>query len=270
MHHDANGLALSTGSAAAAALFDDLVDGYLGYRADLAPRLAAVLGGGPGIRACPLLRRLPRLARLLARLHARPPPPPPPRRAGTRRSRRRASRRMSPRWRPGSPGELDRAVAIWEQHPGRSSARHPGLPARAFRAISGSAGRTTMLASVRARAAALEPRAAGLWQRSSPAAASRIEECGNYAEAEAAGRAAIELDPGDLWAAHGVAHVLEMQGRRGEGIAWIDGLRAALGGRQQHAASSVVAPRRCITWSARVRRGAGAVRHRLPRPRRAR
>ena len=51
-----------------------------------------------------------------------------------------------------------------------------------------------------------------------------LEECGQYAAAEPAGRRAIELDPGDMWAAHAVAHIMEMQGRRGEGIAWLSGL----------------------------------------------
>ena len=47
------------------------------------------------------------------------------------------------------------------------------------------------------------------------------EEAGLYTTAEAYGRAAIEADPADLWAAHAVAHVFEMQGRRAEGTAWV-------------------------------------------------
>jgi tetratricopeptide (TPR) repeat protein len=51
-----------------------------------------------------------------------------------------------------------------------------------------------------------------------------LEEAGDYAAAERAGRRAIEINPADVWAAHAVAHVFEMQDRQREGIAWIDGL----------------------------------------------
>lgn len=48
-----------------------------------------------------------------------------------------------------------------------------------------------------------------------------LEETGDYARAEACGRRAIELEPGDGWAQHAVAHVMEMQSRQAEGIDWM-------------------------------------------------
>jgi hypothetical protein len=48
-----------------------------------------------------------------------------------------------------------------------------------------------------------------------------LEETGDYAAAEAAGREAVGLERRDAWARHAVAHVLEMQGRTGDGIAWL-------------------------------------------------
>ncbi len=52
-----------------------------------------------------------------------------------------------------------------------------------------------------------------------------LEETHRYEEAERLGREAVEIDPADVWGAHAVAHVLIMQGRHGEGIAWLDGLK---------------------------------------------
>lgn len=48
-----------------------------------------------------------------------------------------------------------------------------------------------------------------------------LEEAGDYAQAEAVGKEAIERDPLDCWAHHAVAHVLEMQGRAEDGIQWM-------------------------------------------------
>jgi len=47
-----------------------------------------------------------------------------------------------------------------------------------------------------------------------------LEETGAYERAEVAGRRAVELEPGDAWAWHAVAHCMEMQGRPEDGIAW--------------------------------------------------
>ncbi len=48
-----------------------------------------------------------------------------------------------------------------------------------------------------------------------------LEESGDYQAAERAGRLAVEKDPADAWSVHAVAHVLEMQDRRRDGIAWL-------------------------------------------------
>ncbi len=48
-----------------------------------------------------------------------------------------------------------------------------------------------------------------------------LEEMADYVAAERAGRRAVELEPRDGWAQHAVAHVLEMQGRQRDGIAWM-------------------------------------------------
>lgn len=48
-----------------------------------------------------------------------------------------------------------------------------------------------------------------------------LEEAGDYARAEDAGRRALDLEPLDGWAHHAVAHVMEMQGRAQDGIGWM-------------------------------------------------
>jgi tetratricopeptide (TPR) repeat protein len=48
-----------------------------------------------------------------------------------------------------------------------------------------------------------------------------LEEAGDYARAEEAGRRAIAMEPLDCWAHHAVAHVMEMQGRAEDGIGWM-------------------------------------------------
>jgi tetratricopeptide (TPR) repeat protein len=58
-----------------------------------------------------------------------------------------------------------------------------------------------------------------------------LEECGEYEEAEKAGKAAVDLNPGDLWAVHAVAHVFEMQSRLTEGLDWLTQLSPAWAGR---------------------------------------
>lgn len=53
-----------------------------------------------------------------------------------------------------------------------------------------------------------------------------LEECGSYGLAEEAGRHALDLNAADCWAQHAIAHVLEMQARQAEGIAFMESRQA--------------------------------------------
>ncbi len=48
-----------------------------------------------------------------------------------------------------------------------------------------------------------------------------LEESADYARAEEVGRESLDREPLECWAHHAVAHVLEMQGRAHEGLAWM-------------------------------------------------
>ena len=48
-----------------------------------------------------------------------------------------------------------------------------------------------------------------------------LEECADYRRAERYGREAVSLEPRDGWAHHAVAHVMEMEARVCDGLAWL-------------------------------------------------
>jgi hypothetical protein len=59
------------------------------------------------------------------------------------------------------------------------------------------------------------------------------EEAGDYDLADRFGREAIEIDPCDCWGAHAIAHVLVMQGKVDDGVAWLEGLSGNWDGANQ-------------------------------------
>jgi tetratricopeptide (TPR) repeat protein len=220
MHHDIHGLPISTGSEGAAA-FDRALMGYLKYRADAGERLAQVFtaDGEFGLAHC-----LKGYFAMLSYKQANVPVA-----AEAAQTARRLSAHATPReqahvaaldaW---IGGDLDRALGTWEQ----ILSEHP-LDVLAFRLAHFNNFWLGRPADMRASVERVKPK----WARDLPGYGTILschcfshEECGDYATAEPSGRAAIEIDPGDVWGTHAVAHIMEMQGRHAEGIAWLDEL----------------------------------------------
>ena len=218
MHLDSRGLSLSTASAEAAAAYDHLVTGYLTYRADTPARLDRVLEADPDFALAHCMKGY---FAMLAFKQATVPAAVQAARTAQSLSAEATERERShiaalTSW---AEGDLDRTIAVWESilraHP------HDVVAFRLAHFVNFWLGRAQdMVASVE--------RVVPAWSEETPGYPTilacrcfALEETGNYLAAEPCGRRAIELDPGDLWAAHAVAHVMEMQGRRSEGIEWL-------------------------------------------------
>ncbi|MEJ0072154.1 MAG: hypothetical protein WDO24_29420 [Pseudomonadota bacterium] len=119
-------------------------------------------------------------------------------------------------------GEIDNALAAWEA----ILAEHPTdlLALRLAHFNYFWLGRAADMRASVERAAPAWPDALPGFGTVLAMRAFGAEECGDYQAAEQAGRRAVALDPADLWAAHAVAHALEMQSRAVDGIAWLDAL----------------------------------------------
>ncbi|MFZ1952711.1 MAG: tetratricopeptide repeat protein [Pseudolabrys sp.] len=218
MHLDARGLPLSTASAKAAAAYDHLIAGYLTQRADTPARLTALLEADPDFALAHCMKGY--FAMLAFKQAVVPVAVQEARTAESLAAgatpRERTHIAALTAW---AEGELDRTLALWESilrtHP------HDVVAFRLAHFVNFWLGRPQdMVASVE--------RLMPAWSEDIPGFATILachsfahEEAGNYLAAEPSGRRSIELDPGDLWAAHAVAHVLEMQGRRSEGIQWL-------------------------------------------------
>lgn len=218
---DLHGLALSTSSPETARAFNHAVAGYLAYRADTPARLRRLIATDPEFAFAHLLKgyflllsfNIAHVPAARAALETAQ------RLSGGATARERAHIATLAHW---VDGELDATLGGWEQ----ILDEHP-LDALAFRLhhhLAFWCGRPDVMAARADRAMAWWSAELAGWPMLLACRCFAQEEIGNYAVAEAAGREAIALAPGDLWAAHGVAHVLEMQGRRKEGLAWLAAL----------------------------------------------
>ncbi len=222
MPHDAQGLAVTARNQEAASLLDAAVDAYCGLRRDTGDRLKAALDADGGMVMAHVLRGYFMLLFATRKGMARAAAAAATITAANPREARHVAALAS--W---ARGDLAAAVAAWDA----ILALHPRdlvavKLAQYGRFYLGDA--AAMLAGTARAVAAWDERAPG-YGYVLGCHAFALEECGRYDDAEAAGRDAVALGPADIWAAHAVAHVFEMQDRPEDGLAWIAATEARWG-----------------------------------------
>lgn len=222
MPKDCRGLAVTAVSDDAMASYDALVTSFMRFGQDILPRIDATLALDPEMilarcfqASLHLLRGLgplvPKAKAEAAWLEAH---------ADRGNARERGHIAALGAW---CRGEMERAAEIWDaillDHPRDIMAMKLVHYAR-FYLGGGPAFRDSLLRTLHAWDESVAGYGFVLGMQSFA-----LEETGDYAGAEAAGKRAIEIDPKDGWATHAVTHVLEMQERRRESIAWIEALK---------------------------------------------
>ena len=220
MYYDKRGLAFTASSQAAVDAFDASVDEFLASGRDAGRLLKRVAEVDPDMIMGQCLRgyffRLPALANLAVRSDAALAKAQSLAANATQRERMHVQALAA--W---SAGDIRRMNEIWDtiliDHP------HDILALRIAHTMHFFLGD---LAQMRDSMARVMPR----WDESVPGygyvlgcRAFSLEENNDLGPAETMGKRAVEINENDVWAGHCVAHVLEAQGRRREGIEWIDG-----------------------------------------------
>ncbi|MBN9279782.1 MAG: tetratricopeptide repeat protein [Hyphomicrobium sp.] len=220
-HSDLHDLRLTTASAAAAEAFNTTVLGYLRYRTDVSANLKATLDADPDFALAHVMKGY---LMMLSFKEANVPTA-----VAALKTADGLIGRTTPReqahaagLRAWTEGDLDRTLAIWEQI--LDEYPHDILALRLHHSNAFWLGRPGAMAREVEKALPRYSRDLAGWGTLLACRCFAHEELGNYTLAEAAGRDAIDVDKGDLWAAHAVAHILEMQGRCAEGIDWLAGL----------------------------------------------
>ncbi|MSP02057.1 MAG: tetratricopeptide repeat protein [Acetobacteraceae bacterium] len=222
MHDDVRGLPVTAASAEAVQAIDHTLEGYLGFRADLGGRVEAMMKAAPDCGMAHIVKGY--LMMLGYHTQLMPAAQAAVATAATlvqkATPREQAHAAALTAW---IEGNADRTSSILEeilqQHP------RDMLAFRTHHQVNFWFGRADKMLTMARAVESQWPDSVSGYNTMLGCRSFAHEESGLYLEAETVGREAIRRDPTDLWAAHAVAHTLEMTGRRREGIAWIDALQ---------------------------------------------